>query len=148
MKTSDLTGPALDWAVAKCEFPSHHLRFVKGSIAAGTREEYTKPRFAWVRGLYTPCSLADAEHLLEVETDSYYCPSVSWGIGGPIIDREDITWSMNMEPEHGNETRFCAFSYRAGSSKAQAGPTKLIAAMRCYVASKLGDEVDIPKELQ
>jgi hypothetical protein len=27
------------------------------------------------------------------------------------------------------------------------GPTPLIAAMRCYVASKLGDEVEIPAEL-
>jgi hypothetical protein len=29
----------------------------------------------------------------------------------------------------------------------QYGDTPLIAAMRCYVASKLGDEVEIPKEL-
>jgi hypothetical protein len=29
----------------------------------------------------------------------------------------------------------------------QHGPTPLIAAMRCYVASKLGDEVEVPKEL-
>ena len=28
------------------------------------------------------------------------------------------------------------------------GPTPLIAAMRRYVASKLGDEVDVPEELQ
>ena len=27
-------------------------------------------------------------------------------------------------------------------------PTPLIAALRCYVASKLGDEVEIPKELE
>lgn len=27
------------------------------------------------------------------------------------------------------------------------GPTTLIAAMRCYVASKLGDEVEVPEEL-
>jgi hypothetical protein len=27
------------------------------------------------------------------------------------------------------------------------GPTPLIAAMRCYVASKLGDEVEVPEEL-
>jgi hypothetical protein len=27
------------------------------------------------------------------------------------------------------------------------GRTPLIAAMRCYVASKLGDEVEIPEEL-
>ena len=30
----------------------------------------------------------------------------------------------------------------------QNGPTPLIAAMRCYVASKLGDEVEVPVELQ
>jgi len=29
----------------------------------------------------------------------------------------------------------------------QEGDTPLIAAMRCYVASKLGDEVDVPEEL-
>ena len=29
----------------------------------------------------------------------------------------------------------------------QHGPTPLIAAMRCYVTSKLGDEVEIPKDL-
>ncbi|MBS4017500.1 MAG: hypothetical protein KGZ68_04610, partial [Dechloromonas sp.] len=27
------------------------------------------------------------------------------------------------------------------------GPTRLVAEMRCYVASKLGDEVDVPEEL-
>jgi hypothetical protein len=27
------------------------------------------------------------------------------------------------------------------------GPTPLIAAMRCYVASKLGDDIDLPEEL-
>jgi len=30
----------------------------------------------------------------------------------------------------------------------ECGPTPLIAAMRCYVASKLGDEVEIPEELK
>ena len=29
-----------------------------------------------------------------------------------------------------------------------AGPTPLIAAMRCYVAYKLGDEIEVPEELQ
>ena len=27
------------------------------------------------------------------------------------------------------------------------GPTALIAAMRCFVASRLGDEVEVPEEL-
>jgi hypothetical protein len=28
------------------------------------------------------------------------------------------------------------------------GPTPLIAAMRCYVASKMGDEIELPEELK
>ena len=28
------------------------------------------------------------------------------------------------------------------------GPAPLVAAMRCYVANKLGDEVEIPEELK
>ena len=47
--------------------------------------------------------------------------SSSWQRGGPII-------------EH-----YAPLFYE--------GPTPLIAAMRCYVASKLGDEVDVPEEL-
>jgi hypothetical protein len=27
-------------------------------------------------------------------------------------------------------------------------PTPLIAAMRCYVASKMGDEIELPEELK
>jgi hypothetical protein len=29
----------------------------------------------------------------------------------------------------------------------QTGPTPLIAAMRCYCCSKLGDEVEVPEEV-
>ena len=35
----------------------------------------------------------------------------------------------------------------ADTSRVPSRPTPLIAAMRCYVASKLGDEVDVPEEL-
>jgi hypothetical protein len=34
-----------------------------------------------------------------------------------------------------------------GSEHHATGPTLLIAAMRCFVASKLGDTIDIPEEL-
>ena len=67
-----------------------------------------------------------------------YTPTVNWAQGGQIIEREGISiyrmtsdWSAAYNP----------------SGAAQDGPTPLIAAMRCYVASKLGDEVDVPKEL-
>lgn len=72
-----------------------------------------------------------------------YTPSRSWEQGGPIIERE----------------RICSFFY-LGDWYAAAkdtpewernpdafGPTPLVATMRCYVASKLGEEVDIPDEL-
>ena len=65
--------------------------------------------------------------------------SSNWAQGGPIIERERIDlqgdgdggWIAcdNLNPE-------------------QAGPTPLIAAMRCFVASKLGDEVEVPDEVK
>jgi hypothetical protein len=105
MKTSELTGAALDWAVAICETPN---------IA----ERLAKKR--------DPQSIADFQ------------PSTNWTQAGPIIEREKIT----ITPVNG---------WQAGLSKGgiyyTSGPTPLIAAMRCYVASKLGAEIEIPKEL-
>jgi len=62
-----------------------------------------------------------------------YCYSRSWLQGGPIIERE----KMGVFPTHNG--------WAAGM---QSGPTPLIAAMRCYVASKLGEEVEVPEELK
>lgn len=42
---------------------------------------------------------------------------------------------------------WCAFKSMRPEEIAQTGPTLLIAVCRCFVASKLGDEVDIPEEL-
>ena len=64
-----------------------------------------------------------------------YKPSTDWAQGGPIIEREKITLDV----------------FEDGvwvASEYQEGPTPLIAAMRCYVASKLGDEIEIPEELK
>lgn len=65
--------------------------------------------------------------------------STNWSQGGPIIEREDL--SVGRELLDGPCTAFGKCGVRGE------GPTPLIAAMRCYVASKLGDEVDIPEEL-
>ena len=108
MRTSELTGAALDWAVAKCE----------GRGNDGTWDENF---------------------------------SSNWLLGGPIIEREGIAidcvrcdWSI--------ESWCAALVYEDvefdGVTRAEKyGPTPLIAAMRCFVASKLGDEVEIPNEL-
>ena len=57
---------------------------------------------------------------------------------GEIIEREVISvyrmtsdWSAAYNP----------------SGATQDGPTPLIAAMRCYVSNRLGNEVEVPEEL-
>jgi hypothetical protein len=66
--------------------------------------------------------------------------ATDWAQGGPIIEREKIATNYSAK-------RDCWFAENFLETCAEAGPTPLIAAMRCYVASQLGDEVEIPKEL-
>ena len=111
MKTSELTGAALDWAVARCEEGE--------ALAAG-----------WHPHIITT-----------VHGDKYlratpYAPSTDWSQGGPIIDREKIATAWHI-------TRWVAWR----GVREHPGPTPLVAAMRCRIASELGDEVDVPEEL-
>lgn len=108
IKTSELTGAALDWAVAIVVYGGEK------HIPAG-----------------------------------FPAYSESWGQGGPIIERKGIgllkvanrlphqQWDAG-ETDELPDTLWSVVS----------GPTPLIAAMRCYVASELGDEVEIPEDLQ
>ncbi len=66
-----------------------------------------------------------------------YEPATDWAQGGPIIEREGITLT-HQQTQWVAQTDDDVFAY---------GPTPLIAAMRCYVVSKLGDTVDVPEEL-
>lgn len=66
----------------------------------------------------------------------HYSPSGEWTQGGPIIERELI------DIIHARET-WTAFHGRV-STPPSTGPTPLIAAMRCYVVSKLGETVEVP----
>lgn len=82
--------------------------------------------------------------LREGVTD-YFDPHRNWGWAGPIIERERISIRPDVSTPN-----FRAFVIRPpeGLSHRYIGPTPLIAAMRCYVASKLGDEVEVPEELE
>ena len=71
-----------------------------------------------------------------------YC--TDWAAGGPIIEVEKITV---MALEDGGWTASVGELWVAEEGGI-CGPTPLIAAMRCYVASKLGSTVEIPKELK
>ncbi len=103
MKTSELIGDALDWAVTRANYEVNYE-----TVWRDCREE---------------CNF-----------------STDWALGGPIIEREGIELlceSLGFRwvamPQKGPEWR---------------GPTPLVAAMRCYVAACLGDEVEIPEELK
>ena len=126
VSTSELAGAALDWAVAKCE----------GVRTVLARYEHTM----------TGVCVLDAE-LVEMGTDGpqELRYSRDWAQGGPIIEREGISTEFDKA---GFKDSWVA--YKLGvpyEDNPESGPTPLIAAMRCYVASKLGDEVDIPEEL-
>ena len=71
--------------------------------------------------------------------------STDWAQGGPIIERERITL---IHPRWDGWTAHKYDDRVEDESYTLDGPTPLIAAMRCYVASKLGDDVDIPEELK
>jgi hypothetical protein len=109
MKTNELSGDALDWAVAE---------------ASGTpiyRSGKTLTR-------------------MDMDGNAYWEPSTNWAQGGPIIEQEGICLVLNQHrtwDAHKDNVNFF-----------ETGTTPLIAAMRCYVASKLGDEVEIPEELK
>ena len=99
IKTSELSGEQLDWAVELIE---------QGEKAK--RLDYPSPY------------------------------SAEWEYGGPIIEREKIDinfWGVPLtEMDHG--------CYATKTPHHANGPTPLIAAMRCYVVSKLGTEVEVP----
>lgn len=125
VKTAELIRVALNWAVAQC---------------LGLKTDIP----SWAKTPWVRC--------FDESGVQYVCPefSTDWSQGGPIIDKHDIdifrdddatqfgahTGRMTKHPTRGTLTW-----------NGQKGPTKLVAAMRCFVASKLGDEVDVPEEL-
>ena len=84
------------------------------------------------------CELGEA--INEVDDPHFY--STDWAQGGPIIEREGI----NLRALSGALWEAETWSAEGGQYLLD-GPTPLIAAMRCYVASVLGDEVEVPNEL-
>ena len=117
IKTSELTGPALDWAVAKCEGKGYEL--------IGIKDDDDTEKF-WL-------------HTRRYSTD--------WAQGGPIIECEGLELSVHVI-HNGVVTSWASVKdWPSTKQEGACGPTPLIAAMRCLVASKLGDEVDVPDEL-
>jgi hypothetical protein len=112
MKTAELSGAALDWAVALIEFPEPDYE--------------NDDRLVYVHG----------------DDEFHFTPSTDWAQGGAIIESECIT------VEYAGVWVGRCWKDSDGDEQIEIeGATPLIAAMRCYVASKLGNEVEIPDEL-
>lgn len=114
MKTETLTGPALDWAVAKAEglTDGKNLSIVLNKVLIWDDMD------GWI----------------------VYSPSTDWAQGGPTIERERISlrfWT-NVTVVHA----YTPIPHR--DDWASDTTSILIAAMRAHVAYRLGDEVDIP----
>lgn len=126
--TESLIGAQLDWAVAVAE----NKQFMADRIVKLSRNEETTPQ--WVER--------------ETAVNSYrfvkFSPSIAEE-GNSIIKRESITVEFLPESEvwwaksPKNESGLIRHS--------NSGPTALIAAMRCYVASQLGPNVQLAPNL-
>ena len=77
----------------------------------------------------------------------YFQPSVDWEQGGAIIEREEISISREFASGKVEWAAWTPAPFRDDAEAFGYGTTPLEAAMRCYVASKLGDEVEAPEEL-
>lgn len=135
MKVSELTGPRLDYWVAK---------------AAGMEcvlENWTtvqmEPAACWL--------LRDGKPDFE---NGPFCPSSSWKDAGPIIEREEIDIGSPGRRVHRNGGPnagwgrsgvwgACTWTNGARGRRSFGWDEKspLVAAMRCYVEHKLGEEV-------
>jgi hypothetical protein len=139
MKISELTGTALDWAVAKC--------MTGGEIFQSGRVAHAVVLHV-VGGTTAPYFVKDSGVVR-----CAFEPSTNWAQGGPIIERERVTVAKGNSiyfpqgNENGDYYEDLWIARLNPSDPWTHGPTPLVAAMRCYVASKLGDTVDLPKGL-
>lgn len=126
-KTAELIGAALDWAIATAQ------ERIIGFDPMGFSPKGPNGGF-WVWEDHDN----DHQEIYHRSIGYSYSPSTSWAQGGPIVESEKTEFDFDED-----EQTFRAYDGVHGAH----GPTHLIAAMRCYVASKLGDEIDIPDAL-
>ncbi|MCE0877050.1 phage protein NinX family protein [Pseudomonas monteilii] len=123
LRVSNLIGAPLDWAVAK---------------AAGFTIDPACRTTVWHRdGIPTSISIRGAAEGFG------YRPSTHWAQGGQLIDRH--RGSAQHCPEMADDV--CYSGGPEGAGVWCYGPTALIAFCRGLVHYKLGDNVQVPKEL-
>lgn len=131
IRTSELQGVALDYAVAKAQG--------RAEIEVFGRNRPTDRGFINVR--FNPHPKASTAR---------FDPSENWEYGGPIIESESL-WVRESAVAGPAVAHLKWFAYASrqydGDRSCYYGETFLIAAMRCFVASKLGSVVEVPEVL-
>ncbi|HBP6823478.1 TPA: DUF2591 domain-containing protein [Pseudomonas aeruginosa] len=124
MKTCELEGVALDWAVATAQ---GWIRYEEDSVELGWYW-HTEPENA----PYGPIIyLGD------------WRPSNNWSQCGPLIEKYDIAL---VGGERNNQERR-RLAHMGDSGSCAYGSDNLIAACRAIVRAKLGETINVPAEL-
>lgn len=134
IKTSELIGPALDWVVASA------LGYTRSTIQG----------ISWGRRWKKPAPVGFWD---EVDSpDGIFRPSTDPSQGGPILTSQGITTRYDQRRKVGWEAFIWEPSQHDLTEQSSQkfwmfDKEQLVAGLRCYVASEMGDEVDIPEEL-
>ena len=131
VRVSNLIGLALDWATGIADGRDLEL---PGSVRGRTSVVWCDP-FVVKR---------DGHPDFHDKTRRKWQPSTDWNTGGPLIDKYLGSAHHNPHLEDSN------YQYSAGPAGAGIwlyGPTSLVAFCRTLVITKLGDTVQVPKEL-
>jgi hypothetical protein len=130
IEVSELKDAALDYCVAKLEIEGKAQEITFGYYGGGGVCVHVRPTNPLLEG-----------HKMLME------PSSNWAQGGRIIDREGLTIAPSST-KNGVITEWKAGrDWPMSHHPFYLGPTPLIAAMRCFVASRMGNEVVLPEEL-
>ena len=122
VKTADLVGEALGWAVGKAE---------------GLNLELVPPQYG------NPWRVFARYQGQAIEHTKRYNPWEDWALGGRLIEERMVSLHCPQSTDDvwagwviTNKGEFC-----------QAGENALIAACRAIVSARFGDTVQVPKEL-
>ena len=124
VKTADLTGEALGWAVGKAE---------------GLNLELVPPQYG------NPWRVFARYQGQAIEHTKRYNPWEDWALGGELIEK--YAAMVRGFPNQMYQTLAIARVRISGALAWRSGKTPLIALCRAIVAAKLGDTVQAPKEL-
>lgn len=131
VQVKDLSGPALDWAVA---------------MAEGAKPDRPQDgQVIFADGRRKICGVPGRPQL----HDAYYSPSTCWADGGLLIDKYRMNFATigtGIADAFGTEP-VCAVSGIRGQYLVQEGKTHLIAACRTIVRNVCGEIVKVPEEL-